>query len=89
MKPHEFFDLTPGEVMAWLTPAWRGYVEQAYYREGMHRRKKLPPSIKDLFPKPREVLDGKKMHNRLKGILEQQKKMLKDDPNPKPTKRRT
>jgi hypothetical protein len=76
LKPLEFFDLTPGEVSRWLGPRWRGLVMRTYYDEGVRRRRTLPQSVDDLFPKKAndEVLNDDQMLVRLKAIAKESKK---------------
>lgn len=69
LKPAEFFDLTPGEVMRWLGPRWRGVIEAAYYSDGIRRRKKLPRTVAELFPKPTEILGGKELFDRARAVV--------------------
>lgn len=81
MRPHEFFDLTPGEVTSWLMSKWRGVLRRTYYEEGVRRKPRLPASADDLFPKKsNEILDGEDMLVRLKSIAKESKRLaaLKD-----------
>lgn len=71
MKPHEFFDLTPGEVTDWLAPAHRGVVERAWWTERFHRMKRLPQKSDDVFKKEIEVLGPDDLLKRAKDVVKE------------------
>lgn len=79
MRPHEFFDLTPCEVVAWLGPAWQGRVEQAYNIARVQRARRLPDKASDLWDDPLRLQTPDQMFRRMRAFMEQQKKLRKSN----------
>lgn len=74
MLPHQFFDLTPHEVMMWVSPAWQGRMEIAWQHEMVHRMRKIPQKPSELWKDPMKLQTADQMHRKMRAFMEQLKK---------------
>ncbi len=77
MFPHQFFDLTPFEVMTWIGPAWQGRTEVAWQREMIHRMRKIPQKPSELWKDPLKPQTPDQMYRRMRAYVEELKQSKK------------
>lgn len=77
MLPHQFFDLTPSEVMTWIGPSFQGRLEIAWQHEMVHRMRKIPQKPSELWNDPMKLQTPEQMYRRMRGFMEELKKSKK------------
>lgn len=74
LKPNEFFELTPGEVIRWIRPAWREKINTAWMHESVHRLKRLPSNPKELWPEKQRAMTPAQMFRHLRSTMQERNK---------------
>ncbi|RWD00167.1 MAG: hypothetical protein EOS58_30775 [Mesorhizobium sp.] len=83
MFPQQFFELTPHEVVAWLSPALQGRIAVAWDHEAVHRMRKIPQKPSDLWKDPLKPQTPEQMYRNMRAFMEELKKNAKPKPKKK------